>query len=347
MKFLLAKRRAMGDTVLLSATVDSLQKAIPAAEISVLVPGAFRSLLEAHPSIRRIFSYEDGFWPLLQSIRAQHFDYFLQLHASPNTRWLGWLSGARQVRFHFQNKATEQAYGKHPNALEWDIFFLRSVLGREIPFSQAPKVYFRPEEQSEDLWAKRWKIPGQRVVFLGLGASRSTKRWPVAHFARLAELFRERLDLIPAFVTGPGEEEMLFSGEVLDQLRAKALRPIPEGGGKGDFIHVPSLGLRDLARALSLVRAYVGNDSGPKHLAAAVGVPTFTFFGPEDPVEWHPYDRAQHPVFFQEGLACRAEDNGRWCGIAECITEKHRCMQALDPLDAFLTIEKRIRHGGN
>jgi heptosyltransferase-2 len=138
---------------------------------------------------------------------------------------------------------------------------------------------------------------------------------------------------VPAIITGPGEAEERFGGEVIDQLRAKGLRP--RDGGKGDFIHAAGLGVRELAAALSVCRAYVGNDSGPKHLAVAVGIPTFTFFGPEDPVEWHPYDRALHPVFFLPGLACRREDQGRWCGLQLCTEERHRCMADLDPLEAL------------
>ncbi|MGZ3695867.1 MAG: glycosyltransferase family 9 protein, partial [Bdellovibrionota bacterium] len=128
MKILLAKRRALGDTVLLGSTVDLLKNAFPAAEVSVLVPAAFRGVLEGHPGIHKIYSFEEGFFSLMRKFRAEKFDHFLQLHASPQTRWLAWASGAKQISFHYQNNETEKAYGKHPNALEWDAFFLRSIL---------------------------------------------------------------------------------------------------------------------------------------------------------------------------------------------------------------------------
>jgi ADP-heptose:LPS heptosyltransferase len=343
-KILLAKRRALGDTVLLSSTVDLIKKVFPAAEVSVLVPQAFLPVLEGHPGIAKAFTYEQCFLSLAWKFRAEKFDYFFQLQASPNTRWLAWASGAKLTKFHYQNNETEKAYGKHPNALEWDAFFLRAQFGEKISVpAKNPRIYLSVAEAAEGArYWKKWGIEGKRVVLFGLGASRATKRWPAAHFARLAELLRDRMDLIPAFITGPGEAEEIFAGHVLDQLRAKGLRPIPPGGGKGDFIHGIGLSVRDLAKATSAVGAYAGNDSGPKHIAVAVGIPTFTFFGPEDPVEWHPYSQDEHPVFFIERLLCRAEDQGRWCGIAECITEKHRCMVDLDPLDAFHAIENKI-----
>ena len=337
----------MGDTIFLSATLDALEFAYPAAEISVLVPAAFAPVLRGHPAIREILTYDEGFFSLARKIRAEKFDYFLQLHASPSARWLAWASGAQEKRLHFQNSETEKAYGKHPNALEWDIFFLRRVVGERIPFGYTdPKIYLSSDERAAGaaFWQRRWRVDGKRVVFLGLGASRKTKRWPPAYFAQLAELLRARLDLIPAFAVGPGEEEEQFAADVINHLRAQGLRALPEGGGKGDFIHIAGLPLRELAGALSAVRAYVGNDSGPKHLAAAVETPTFTFFGPEDPGEWHPYKDKDgiHTVFFRPGLSCRAEDNGRWCGIPECVKERHRCMTELDPFAVFRAIEAKV-----
>lgn len=342
MRILLAKRRALGDTVLLAATIENLKHALPGAEITALVPGAFRGALEGHPGLSALWDYDEGFLPLLLKARRAHFDYFFQLHFSPSQKWLPLLSGAKEKVFHAQNSETEKAYGKHPDALEWDGFFLRSVFGEKMPVKAAlPKLHLADAEKQWglDYW-KKYGVEGSRVVFFGLGASRPTKRWPPQHFARLAELLRERLGLIPAFVVGPGRAEEEFAALVVDNLRTHGLRPL--AGNKGDFIHSVGLSVRELGAALSAARAYVGNDSGPKHLAVAAGIHTFTFFGPEDPVEWHPYSRDEHPIFFQEGLACRKEDSGRWCGIPECVVERHRCMVDIDPLDVYARIEEKL-----
>lgn len=343
MKILLAKRRAMGDTVLLSSSVELLRSAFPQVEISVLVPGNFSALLEGNPAIKQIFSAEESWFTLLPKIRAQKFDHIFSLHASPRSKWLAALAGGGQSHIQIQNAFRERAYGRHPNALEWDGLFFQTVFGSRIKLpAPMPQIFLSPEEKSEgeSFWRNRG-VEGKRVIFLGLGASRQPKRWPPAHFARLAELIRDRMEAVPAFVVGPGEGEEEFSARVIDEMRVRGMRPAL-GNGKGDFLHLAGLSVRDLAKALSAVKAYVGNDSGPKHIAAAVGVKTFTLFGPEDPVEWHPYDRGEHPVFFQPALSCRKEDSGRWCGIPVCTTEskeKHRCMWGLDPLEVFLALE--------
>lgn len=332
MRILLAKHRALGDTILMSSTFELLRGALPEAELYALVPGAFAPVLEGNPNIRKVFAYEEGFISLALGLRRLGLDLFVQLHSSPSQRWIGRFCGAKMVCHSVQNNETEKAYGKHPNALEWDPLYLRTLFGEKISVpAPAPRVFLSPEELATGrAWWQAQGAEPERVVFFGLGASRPAKRWPPAHFARLAELLRDRYSLIPAFVTGPGDAEQAFSAQVLDQLRARGLRTLG-AGGKGDFVHAAGVGVRKLAAALSAVRCYVGNDSGPKHLAVAVGVPTFTFFGPEDPVEWHPYPRAAHPVFFVPGLPCRREDGGRWCGLEVCDlkgADRHRCRAA-------------------
>lgn len=336
-KILLSKRRALGDTVLLAGSVAGLAQAVPNAEISVLVPAAFASVLEGNPRVKRIWTFEEGWVSLLRRVRAERFDHFFQLHASTRTKGFAWASGAQHVHYHVQNKDTEKAYGKHPNALEWDAFHFRTVFGAAVPVpSPTPVIHLTAEEKEEGraYWARAGVDPS-RVVFLGLGASRATKRWPAAHFAKFAELVRDRRELVPAFVVGPGEVEAAFAAQVIDEMRVRGFRPA-KGEGKGDFVHGAGLSVRRLAGALSACRAYVGNDSGPKHMAVAVGIPTLTMFGSEDPAEWHPYDREAHPVFF------RAGDLGPWRADEAYLAEAHRRMQEIDPLDVYFALEKRI-----
>jgi heptosyltransferase-2 len=344
MKILLAKRRALGDTIFLSSTISNLAAALPGAEIYALVPGAFAPMLVGHPSLKGLYTFEEGFLSLIWRLRAARFDHFIQLHSSPSQRIVGRFAGAFRVSHSVQNNETEKAYGKHPNALEWDGFYLRTLFGDSVAVpGPAPKIYLEKAELEEG--KRYWKSQGvdpARVVFFGLGASRPTKRWSPAHFARLGELLCDRLEMVPAFIPGPGDTETLFAGQVLDEMRARGLRSIGSGG-KGDFVHGQGLPVRALAGALAAVRAYVGNDSGPKHLAAAVGLPTVTFFGPEDPVEWHPYSRDRHAVLFQAGLICRKEDEGRWCGLETCNltgSQRHRCMVDLSPLDALAELQR-------
>lgn len=350
MKILVVKRRALGDTVLLSSTLELLQERFPGAEITALVPSAFQSVLLGNPHLKNLWGLEEPFLPLLAKIRRERFDLLFQLHLSQRVRWISWLGGAKKVFTQMQDKATQDAYGFHPNALDWDRLFLEKTFptSSKSGGSPVPKIYLNEYEKQEGkaIW-NQLKLSPEKVLFLGLGASRSTKRWLPRHFARLAELARDRLGLQPVFAVGPGEAEEQFASRVIDELRLKGFRSAPSSKIDADcFGHLAGLSLRELAKALSAVKAYVGNDSGPKHLAVALGIPTVTVFGPEDPMEWHPYDTEKHPYFFLPNLSCRAEDGGRWCGVQICdetTSEKHRCMDGIDPLEVYLQLEKILR----
>jgi len=103
-----------------------------------------------------------------------------------------------------------------------------------------------------------------------------------------------------------------------------------------------------LAAWLSIADLVVGNDSGPKHLAVAVGTPTLTLFGPENPFEWHPYPLARHPYMYIERLGCRSDQlpgYPEWCGLqGHCVKEEHRCLRDLGP-DAVLRRALGLRSG--
>jgi heptosyltransferase-2 len=104
--------------------------------------------------------------------------------------------------------------------------------------------------------------------------------------------------------------------------------------------------IRRLAATLSEGAVYAGNDSGPRHLAVAVGTPTVTIFGPEDPLEWHPYPLERHPILFVKGLACRrdaAPGAPPWCGIRVCVLEGHRCMTGITPAEVLAKCQEVAR----
>jgi heptosyltransferase-3 len=114
--------------------------------------------------------------------------------------------------------------------------------------------------------------PGQAIlVHPGSGSRR--KCWPAERFVRLIEQLRAGGHPVRV-VVGEVERETWPPGE-LERIAASAELARPDS----------YVGLLD---ELSTARAYVGNDSGPSHLAGIIGVPTVALFGPSNPVHWHP-----------------------------------------------------------
>ena len=344
-KILVSKRRGIGDAVLMTPAIEALHKNFPEAEITLLVPKLVAPLFDLQPGVARIWAFEDKpipFWAL--AIAQERFDLYLDLNSTGQTRLLSRFSFAKQKLSHRHDPETARKYGAgYPDGMEWDlnavlsIFPTISVVPKQF---RRPRIYFWEDEiaHAEEFWRSRGVMNGN-VIVLGTGATRPTKRWPSKHYARFVELVKARLNMSIAFLVGPGEGEREFANKVIQDINALHLSP-----NSGGFIVERVHNLRSFAALLGTAYAYVGNDSGPKHIAVACGTPTLTFFGPEDPLEWHPYSQEDHPILYKPGLSCRKEDGGRWCALRECVVEKHRCMTQLTPEDAFaafLALERR------
>jgi len=159
--------------------------------------------------------------------------------------------------------------------------------------------------------------PGPPPVLLAPGAAFSwTKRWPPELWGRLAALLSEAGSPV-ALVIGPGEEE------IAARAAAAAGRPVPVLGADLDPVELAAL----LARA----RAVVANDSGPMHLAGAVGAPVVAIFGPTDPGRTGP-----------SGSPSRVLDRYVFCSpcfLKEC-PYAHECMRGITPEEVLRAVEE-------
>jgi heptosyltransferase-2 len=145
-----------------------------------------------------------------------------------------------------------------------------------------------------------------------------TKRWPPERYGALADLMAAR-GLAPAVVIGPGEEAL---GETV-AAAGRSRRPVL--GADLDPL--------ELAALFSCARVVVSNDSGPMHLAAAVGVPVAAFFGPTDPGRTAP-----------SGSPSKILDRYVFCSpcfLKEC-PFGHECMKEISPEDALCAVEELL-----
>lgn len=120
-----------------------------------------------------------------------------------------------------------------------------------------------------------------------VGAGSRAKRWPLDHWARLSSLLPNAL---PAHPARPARAPLLFiageaEADLFDPDERRAFHALA-----GRFL----LSLDDLADLLLHARLFIGADSGPAHLAAAIGTPTLSLFGPTDPARWAPIGPRTH-----------------------------------------------------
>jgi ADP-heptose:LPS heptosyltransferase len=354
-RVLVIKNRAIGDTILLTGSLRILKQHMPHAQIHVLVKAPAGELLDGLPYVDRVIAIREpstriervAYWSrMVRRLRAKKYEFVLNFHASFRTALVARLIRARVcVTNHHSLKGRNwfsdlavPGRGKSKAIIERDLDLMR-CLGVVASASDAwPEVLVFQREENEArsrIAAASLGFAARRWIFLGHGASRATKRWPAEHFAELVvAASRKWPDLGYLVCTAAGDEE----SEV--QLKA-ALSAA--GAPTHRVLFFSSLSLREVAAMLKLCTAYVGNDSGLKHLAVAVGTRTYTIFGPESPAEWHPYDLSQHPLSYIEPLACRTETGKHWCPIQTCTRHQHQCMRSISAAEALSQLDQLVK----
>ncbi len=359
-RILIVKTRSIGDTILLTGPLRILKKSMPSYQIHVLVKAPGGALLEHNPNIDRLIYYNNpttkldklAQWTkLIYRLREKKYEISLNFHASIHTAFAIHCLRCKLHVSNYHNLKSRNWFsdllvpgrGQVKSIIDRDLDVLRSIgisvdspeLSREAEAEQdkdgkatkyddaMPEVILTPHERQE---AKAMLGMGshdqKKYVFLGIGGSRPTKRWPMSHIHWIADKLSNEFDTHFVITTIPSDEGWLE--QFLEYVKkTPALQK--------KILCFKNLPIRKSAALLSQCSFYVGNDSGLKHLAVALGLRTFTFFGPEIPLEWHPYNTHLHPYAFTNDLPCRTEKGEHWCSIPTCHTYQHQCMQKILP----------------
>jgi heptosyltransferase-3 len=263
--------RSLGDCVLTTPAIHLLKNFRPDLQLAVAVEPRFVAIFQGNPDLSVIVE------PAMSSIRGLRPDLCLNLHGGTTSARLTALSGAK-YRAGFDHYPFPIVYNyRIPRAQE--------ILGEERPVHTAEHV----ASAMFSLGVPKQEIPRARLfaqperrespyAVIHPFASQPEKAWPAKFFLRLAQHMKRELDLQPVFLSGPGED----------------LSP---------FQMWPTVANPQLQRTKELLAgasSFVGNDSGPAHMAAAFGIPVMVFFGPSNPVTWAPW-RTTSEVLVSEG----------------------------------------------
>lgn len=352
-RILVIKSRAIGDTVLLTGPLRLLRRRFPDHEIHVLVRSPAGELIEGLPYVDRIISAFEpkarierlAYWlRLLRRLRETSYELVLNFHASFRSSLTAQLLRVDTcVANHHELKGRNwfsdilvPGRGQVKPVIDRDLDVLRAIgITAEVEDAMPEIVLSTAEVQDARALLEREKFSGMGpYIFLGVGGSRGTKRWPPAYFAAVARRLVAEFDA-----------RLVIASIASDRGWLDEFWPLvrPDEKLAGRIAHFSDQTLRQTAKIVSQCQTYVGNDSGLKHVAVALGLKTFTVFGPEAPHEWHPYDRRRHPYVFIENLSCRTESGKHWCSIPTCLKHGHRCMQDISPDAAWSEISRIVR----
>jgi ADP-heptose:LPS heptosyltransferase len=253
--------RSMGDCILTTPALSILKRALPDASIAVVVEDRFRALFEGNPDVSEILGPD---WSAVRKWRA---DLCLNLHGGGSSARITAFSGAR-FRGGF-------AHFRYPWIYNARIPRAQEILGvdRKVHTAEhlASAVFYLGAERVEipraRLFAEKAKTPGRPYVVIHPLAAAADKTWPGERFVEVARYLEKTWELEPVFVGGPGEDLFAFR----------------------NWRTVAGAALAEIKSLIAGASLFVGNDSGPAHMAAAFGIPVVVIFGSSDPVVWAPW----------------------------------------------------------
>ncbi len=316
------KYRALGDSIMGLSTISYLRSIYPDSKIyygirswTALLYNCVGSDADGIFPIR-LESVSDFFkmWGLYRSLKIDHIH---ELHLSGRTkRFCSAYSALTGTRYTYHNHHVKGGGPVHDQGvtkalIQRDLDGVYSFLGKDhdLPnyLEYPPKMDIEPVEK------KKW-------ILFGVVATRATKMWPLSYYVELARRIKQFYPSFQIVVPLSKSEE--------DQRIQKRLESLDQNRNL-------TLVCEHLSKLPGLFKSsglYIGNDTGLKHLAVACGIKTYTFFGPEPPHEWHPYDPEQHPYFYIEALECRTREK-HYCGLSVC--DSMICMKKSGVADVF------------
>ena len=312
-RVLVIKLRHHGDVLLTSPVFTTLKRCAPQAELDALVYADTAPMLRGHPALSQLFTIDRHWkragrwaqlrheWALFQALRARRYDLIVHLtdHNRGATlarllkpRWAVAPAGKTSRRF---AKAFTHRYpvvgGNRRHTVELHLDALRR-LGLHASAAERGLVLCPSAEARQRVDAKlaALGLPAGQFIHIHPTSRWLFKTWPTTHMAALIDALTVRgWPVLLTAAPDPAELAMLAD------IQGRLARPVASLAGE--------LTLEELGAALQGARAFVGMDSVPMHMAAAVGTPTVALFGPSGDIEWGPW-RTPHRVV-REDLPCR------------------------------------------
>jgi ADP-heptose:LPS heptosyltransferase len=337
-RLLVIRLGALGDLIHMSPSLEAVKAAYPQMEIHLLTSPAYPALVGMMPAVDRVWIWDKrqgwaGLFQLASQLRSAGIDGVVNLHPSFKTWLLTQLLGSVKQAVYHKEKLRQKGQAqraiprRHAVADFYEPF--RRLLGLPLEAALMPRLSLA-QVQEDPL-----KRPDEIYIGLipGVGAKRSNRAWEPDAYTELMQTLLEHPNVRILLIGGPDEKAL--AARLADSLKANQDR-LENHCGVHD---IPGT-----ARLLTQCDLVIGGDTGPMHLAAAVGSPLVGIYGPTALNRTGPMAQTTHQWMTPpESLAC-------WpCELAECpyTGESHlACMKQI-PVQSILeaswvVLEKRV-----
>ncbi len=327
-KILLIKLKGIGDVVLSTIVFDNLREAFPDAKIDFLTEPPSFPLLEPLTFINKVILFRKkesaSALKLIWEVMIQKYDLVIDMYSNPRTALVTYLSGAR-YRAGFPYRGRAYAYnlqgplergGMHAALLHLELLKYIGIT------SDNNQLHFGITNNdivfADDFFLKNFS-PLDRVIAISPSGGWASKKCEAERFIEFGDFIRRTYDVKFLIVWGPGDKE--------------DAETITRGLGI-NAVMGPGSTIREMGALMKKCTAVIANDSGPMHIAVAIGVPVLSIHGPTNPNFQGPFGNKN--VFVRlDDLDCIG------CNLLDCPKE-HQCFRDLAPEHVLAMFNKLL-----
>lgn len=328
-RILCIKLKHIGDVLLVTPAIRALRRAWPGSGIAALVPRGTEEVLAGNPDLAAVFTLEreaggPGSWGIIRALRRFAPDLVLEMGQGDREAVLGWLSGARRRVGYAPGGSGGWRRALLTQAVPWNgtqhvvDTNLDLVRACGIPAEACRPVLVVRSEMRERMAARLASAglpPGAPLVVVHPVSRWLFKAWPEASCAEVISRLARHAGVAVAVTSGPGPAEVEAANRILS-------RPDASGAGGAVINLIGQTSLAELGAVLERAAVFLGVDSAPMHMAAALGVPVVALFGPSGEHNWGPWGDGH--VVVTSPYLCRP------CGQDGCLGSKRSdCLEAI------------------
>jgi len=336
---LIVKLSAIGDVIHTLPSLAAPRRLYPDAHITWVVEEAAAYIVKNHPYLNEVIVSQRKSWSkdiqnsnllkplfnmrsLIKELRRRRYDLVIDFHGlfkssiivllSSGKRKLGYDS-LQELSGLFLNEKIPEDMNKHAvdRYLDFPRYLGSNVINAEFILPINEKV-----EANTQLLLNQYGLEDKNFIAINPVAYWETKLWDDDNFARLADLIKRNLKL-----------DVVFTGSEKSTTERITSKMETEGINLGG-----QTTLLELACLYKKARFVITTDSGPMHLAAAVGTPVVALFGPTDPARTGPYGEGH--TIIRTDLPCSP------CFLKKCPTKQ--CMKEILPEQVFTVVENKL-----
>ncbi|HXT11895.1 MAG TPA: lipopolysaccharide heptosyltransferase II [Candidatus Angelobacter sp.] len=329
MKILILKPSSLGDVVQAMPVLRLLKRHWPESDIFWWIDAGLASLLEGDPDLAGIVRFErrrwtspanwPEVWHSVRWMRRQEFDLVIDLQCLFRSGMFAWLANGKLLvgldtpregaRGFYDLIVRRDSFYTH--AADWYLALLKAL---NVPTHW--DFEWLPERRAVSAEIKRkWQPDSARWIVLQPGARWLNKRWPVENFAALVRQLAAARPEVRFAILGSGDDKE--AGSIIASAEPERCLDLT---GK--------ISLPEMIEWIRLGKLMISNDTGPMHVAAAIGKPVLAIFGPTEPRRTGPYRQLQNVIRVE--LPCAP------CLKSHCTYEKPlECLKTISPEMVF------------